>query len=420
MRQKIVRLWGNKFIKGGIIITIASFLTNILNYFFQSLLAHSLGRSNFGDIATLFSYTTISSVPLSVVSTIIIQRISASKNRYEYARHLEEYFFRLLQKWWIVILVAPLLLIPFIPRITNLSPISAYALVPLILINAVTMYHVSALQGFALFFEFSIIGLLAAFIKLGGPILVFLKIDGLTTIIFFIFLSIFFTLFANFVLFRKTVSKYRDTKNIKRIDTKISRFLVSRQFVITLLSLFAIVALNNIDIIFVRKLFNAADTGLYASWSLFAKIIFYVISPLATVSFVFFSGNEHSQNKKAMSFFFMGMACITTIGFLVYQYGGYIFIPTFFGKQFSPVIPYLGLASLFGSFCTIIFFVNNFFLARVSRFALLLPLSIPIYVLAIYNSHRTIQAVFMTDAYFAGGLTVLYVLGYFAYSRREA
>lgn len=418
MLNKVHVLSKNKFVQGGIIVTITSFLANILNYFFQSLLGHTLGSAGFGEIATLFSYVALISVPLSVITTIIIQKVSSSKNRVDYAHELESYFIHKLQKWWFLLLL-PLLLTPFVPRLTNLSPLTAYFLIPFILISIISIFHTSALQGLALFLEFSVIGLIAAVIKLLGPFLVSLHIDGLLTVLICVLLSLLFSLIANLYIFREFVTKHGSSLAVKRIEKKLFVFFSSKQFIITLLSLLAIVALNNIDIILVKKLFTSSNTGLYASWSLFGKIIFYIVSPLASVTFVFFSGNNHKQNKKAMIVFFMGMVCITVGSFVGYQYTGSMFVPLFFGSQFSPVIPYLGLASLFGSLYTVIFFINNYFLAKVSKLALILPVSIPFYIIAIYFSRQSIQAIFYTDVWFVVGLSILYIGAYAVSVKRE-
>ncbi len=409
----------NKFVRGGIIVTTTSFLANVLNYFFQSLLGHTLGSSGFGEIAALFSYIALISVPLSVITTIIIQKVSSSKDSIAYAHELESFFVDKLRKWWFL-LVIPFLAIPFIPRLTNLSVVTSYMLVPFLIISLVSIFHTSALQGLALFFEFSIVNLLATVFKLMGPLLVLFHVGGLPTVLLFILLSALFSLIAQVSIFRKYVAKHAlESKNM-HIEKRLISFLSNKQFAITLFSLLSIVALNNIDIILVKKFFSSTDAGLYAAWSLFGKIIFYLFSPVASVSFVFFAKNHGKRAQNAMLLFFMCMLVITISAYLGYHYLGRIFIPLFFGNQFIAVIPHLGLASLFGSLYTVIFFINNYFLAKVSKFALILPLSIPLYVAAIYFSQHTIESIFLIDVYFVTGLTVLYSGAYALKIRREA
>ena len=408
----------NKFVRGGIIVTTASFLANVLNYFFQSLLGHTLGSSGFGEIAALFSYIALISVPLSVITTIIIQKVSSSKDSIVYAHELESFFIDKLRKWWFL-LVIPFLAIPFIPRLTNLSVVTSYMLVPFLIISLVSIFHTSALQGLALFFEFSIINLLATVFKLMGPLLVLFHVGGLPTVLLCILLSALFSLITHVRIFRKYVAKHAVESKNMHIEKRLISFLSNKQFAITLFSLLSIVALNNIDIILVKKFFSSTDAGLYAAWSLFGKIIFYLFSPVASVTFVFFAKNHGKRAQNAMLFFFLGMFLITICAYIGYYYLGALFIPLFFGNQFIAVIPHLGLASLFGSLYTVIFFINNYFLAKVSKFALILPISIPLYIVAIYYSSSTIESIFLIDVYFVAVLTVLYSGAYILRIKRE-
>src|SRR3989338_3744812 len=101
MRQRIIRLISNPFVKGGAVLTLSAVIVNICNYFFHFLSAHSLGPKGYGEITTFFSYTSIISMPLSVLHTIFTQRISAAKsNRNQYVALLFKYFWLALQKNW--------------------------------------------------------------------------------------------------------------------------------------------------------------------------------------------------------------------------------------------------------------------------------------------------------------------------------
>ena len=69
----IKRIWSNEFYQGGIIFTLASFVTSFMNYLFNVFAARGLGPSGYGEITTMFSYIAISSTPLAVLTTTIIQ-----------------------------------------------------------------------------------------------------------------------------------------------------------------------------------------------------------------------------------------------------------------------------------------------------------------------------------------------------------
>ena len=89
----IKRIWSNEFYQGGIIFTLASFVTSFMNYLFNVFAARGLGPSGYGEITTMFSYIAISSTPLAVLTTTIIQKIGSATNQISYSYALEQWFF---------------------------------------------------------------------------------------------------------------------------------------------------------------------------------------------------------------------------------------------------------------------------------------------------------------------------------------
>ena len=81
MRRYFDLVWKNEFLKGGLFLTTSAFITNFIYYLVNILTARGLGPTWYGEVNTLLSYTTIISVPLTVVSTIVIQKISSSTNK---------------------------------------------------------------------------------------------------------------------------------------------------------------------------------------------------------------------------------------------------------------------------------------------------------------------------------------------------
>ena len=75
MMKLLKKLWANEFFQGGFFLTSSSFTINVLNYFFNLLAARTLGPSGFGEITAFFSYNNIFSVPILVVTLVLIQKI---------------------------------------------------------------------------------------------------------------------------------------------------------------------------------------------------------------------------------------------------------------------------------------------------------------------------------------------------------
>lgn len=413
MKSLIKSLWGNEFCQGGIVLTAGSFIVNFLNYLFSVFTAKSIGPKGFGEITALISYVSIFSLPFTILSTIIIQKISAAGiNRKIYALSLEHLFISKTQK--ILIFCFPLLLsIPFIPRLTNLSPLSSYSLIPLIVLSFFSSFYLAANQGLRLFFLATVIAIGTATFKFTGPFLSYIGVDGVAVIIIFLLLSAFFSAIASYILFHNKLPHNSDGVT-KRIEKSIFSILLSRQFLIFALSVTGISLFGTIDIIFVKKFFSPEIAGIYSSWSLFSKIILYAVGPFISISFIFFSSAETKMQQKntllvsLVVLFFIGVA-----SYLVYANFAGVLVELFFGRRFNTVMQYLGIASVFGSFYTALTFINNYFLSKKSLAALILPLGLPFYIIALFMIPKRIDCViFLTIAY-SILVMILYILVFF-------
>lgn len=419
MRMKISKLFGNEFIQGGIVVTGASMIVNIINYLFQSAVAHSLGPSGLGEIAALFSYTSIASVPMVVLSMLVIQKIGAAQeNKMSKAIQIEQFFIYQLKRLFPFMIIA-FIVIPFIPRLTNLSLTTSVFMIPFVLLTLISLLYSALLQSVKLFVTFSVISIVGVLVKLLGVLTTPFFTIKLLGIYIFLLLSLLITFLLSRYYFIKKLHFAPLKYNV--FEKKVRTIILSQEFLITLFSLLAITAFNNIDIIFVKKFFSYADAGLYASWSLFAKIILYILTPLISVSFVFFSNRQEKKNQqKTMAGFIALMLIVAFSSYVVYSSAGHIIIPLLFGSRFLSVVPYLGTASLFGSLYATIFFVNNYFLAKMSKFALLLPVAIPLYMGLLFLYRNSIKSIFILNVYFAAALASMYILVYLYSVKHEA
>lgn len=411
MKKTISKLWNNDFLKGSAVFTLTSFATNVINYFFNIITARALGPAGYGEITALFSYTVIFSVPTLVMSLVIIQKIgSKGEIAPVFALSLKNWFFFKLGKWWPLIIPA-LLISPFIPWFTNLSPASGYILIPFILLSFIAAFYGAILHGLALLLWVSVIGIATSLLKLAGAVFVMFGVDGIHTVLAFLLLATAAQLYLSHTAIKTTIA--RKGGSGEHIDKRIVHAIFNRQVVITFLSVLAITIFNNIDIILVKKVFSANDTGIYSSWSLLAKIILYVTGPFSMVSYIFFSSKSRRKNHENLLLLSLGMlTIIAASSYVVYRYFSTFVIGLFFGSKYQSVAPYLAGASLFGSFYTIITFINNYFLALKSRFSLTLILFIPVYFLLFFIIPRTLGSIMLLNIYFSAAVTMVYLVAY--------
>ncbi len=410
MLQKIKNLFKNDFIKGGFFYTGSAFFISFLNYIFNFLTARTLGPQGYGEITALFSYLTIITIPTFVISSYVIQKIASSgDNKFEYAAKLEQLFWTKIKKYWPIIALT-FLFVPLIPQITNLSPTSSLFLLPLILLTFVGSIYGAIQQGLNILVVFSSISISASFIKLSGPLLVIMGIDGYLTIILMLTLSTLLPLWFSIVLLRKSFKKM-GLIQLSKIEAKVRSLFFNRQFILILVSTLALNLLNNLDIIFVKKYLTSQEAGIYSSWSLLAKIILYVVGPFISLSFIFFSG-EKKKNQNVFRISLIALLIIGICSYIGYTYFSRMVVGIFFGNRFMTVLPYLSRAAIFGSLYAAVAFINNYYVAKKSSISLIAPIFVPIYFILLFLIKKNLDSIMQLNIFFTLTVTILY-LGFY-------
>ncbi|MEN9327313.1 MAG: hypothetical protein RI947_121 [Candidatus Parcubacteria bacterium] len=303
-------------------------------------------------------------------------------------------------------------LIPFVPYLTNMSSLAGYMLIPLVLLLLMSTFYSAALQGLKLFFIVSCIAVITACLKfLGAFISLVMSSNQLNMIIVFLIISGCVSYYLTLYIFRRRTADVTYEKNI--IQKRLLHVLYKKEIIITGVSVLCMTLFSNLDIILVKRLFTAQESGLYGSWTLFAKIILYAIGPLITVSFVFFSGEKATARMKTA--FWWALALLIVLGCIIFFF--YITFATsiihiLFGNRYDAVIPYLGQAGIFGALYTLITFLNNYFLARNNPAALILPYSYTLYIVIFFLIPKTIGHVISLNIYFSIAVVVLYLFAY--------
>ncbi len=406
----IKKVVGNSFFQGSVFITISNFAGGFLNYLFNIFVGRALGPAGYGEITTLFSYLTILTIPIGVIIQLIIIKIGNKKDNILYTAALINWLILKAKKYWIVaILVA--CLIPFVPQVTNLSPVIGYSLIPLVLLAYITGLYDGILQGLHVFFWASVIGIASIFIKFLGSVVVLYLWQQIGIIIIFLLLS---------SLLKGVLSHIQLAKIIKQVSNKtptlnknIVALITDPQILLTSISGAAILILSNADIIFVKKVFTAEEAGIYGSWSLFAKVILYVLGPLITVSFIFFSSKKNEKYHQLV--LIGGIVLLLLSGFgamLAYGLYGEFIIAMLFGKNFLQLLPFLEWASFFGISYTMIIFMNNYYLAKGNKAAYILACSLPIYIAGLIFYGTDLAHVMLVNIWFSFGVLGLYLLAF--------
>ncbi len=384
------RILKNTFVRGSLIFTVATFLGSLINYLFNIVVAKKLGPTGFGEITALFSYTTIFSVPMTVITMVIIQKIGSNTTRgLAYALTLEQWFLTKLKKWWLL-LIPFLFLTPFIQKLTNLSFYSSVSIVPFVMIGFVGAYYAALLQGLHLFGWISALGTIAVILKLTGALVITNVEWGVLLIIVFLFISTASAIIGSFIILR-TKSK-GSTLIQSKLKRRVLGSVFQKQVIVTFFSILGLTLLGNADIVTAKKFLSSEQAGIYGSWSLFAKIILYLIGPMITASYIFFSSLKNKQNHElVLKISLAALALIGIVCFVLYQYLSIPVIHILFGTKFNSIAPVLGLASIFGSLYASTTLINNYFLSKKSLFSLMPIFAGLAYIPSLYLFGTTIQ-----------------------------
>ncbi len=396
-------------IKGTFILTISNFLVSILNYLSNSLSAKSLGPSGFGELSALFAYLSIFSIPLTVLTTLIIVKLGkAENNRYRRAGEIEQWFLTKIYEKKIYILLSLVTLI-FIPSLTNLSRVSAVILYILVAFNVLSAFYFSLLQGLHLFTTFTLLTCLIAIIRLMGTSLTFANNWGIYNIYAGLVLG---SVLA--VILAKNFMKKKLPVATNTLDVSVLRYLIRKKTIITTISLLAVVLLSNADLIFVKKLFSANEAGIYSSWSLLAKIIGYFVAPVLSASLLFFSAKESERDQKKLLYLLISLIIVIGSGILIaYQQFSTEILLVIFSSKFLSIAPLAPYAALFGMLFTIITLINNFHIANSNKSSLIVPLLIPIHVLLFFlygSSIENIITINVGSTFFITGILTISLL----------
>lgn len=410
MKRKIQQLIASPYISGSIFLTLSNIIVSFSNYFYNVLAGRSLGPQGYGELGALFSYLTILLTPITIISTIIIQKIGKSGDQaLSLTQAIEQWVVLRLKRWFLIGIVL-VLVIPVIPTLTHLSFYSSITLVLLVLSAFVGVFYGSALQGLHFFFITALISVIAAVIKLIGPVLVTFGIGGYVTIIGFVLLSSTFGLVVSYMKVHSVVNQHT-VKKSPLPKKRLLHILFQPYLWLSSFSLMSIVLINNFDIIFVKRMFNANEAGVYVAWSLFSKMILYALGPISSISFIFFSSvKERNKHSIILILLILLIFCIGIGSFIIYSYYPQVVLNLVFGTKFSMIIPYLPIASFLGTSFAILTILNNYFLARNDKRALCVFISLPFYILGLILFHQNIQEVMYVITAITSSLVVIILL----------
>jgi len=258
-----------------------SMVVAFLNYLFHPILGRLLSPASFGDIQALISILTQAGVLLgafSIVAVNITTNVENHKERDAVISELQKIAFYIVVVASILVLVFSQTLQEFL-NFTSVSPFFGLALI-LPLIVAVTFRN-AYLQGSGRFVELSLGGIVSSSGRL-------LLSAGLILLGWGLFGAVAGLVLAQVALLIYLVFKTRDTLHLTFSSSihVLEKGRVKEEIIYGFLVLFStllVAVMYTSDVLIVKRYFDAHDAGIYSGISAIAKIIFFVVAPVATV-----------------------------------------------------------------------------------------------------------------------------------------
>ena len=362
MIEKIKGMRSNKDVLDTVLVGGATLFGSVFSYLLQFVLGRKLSVSDYGTFNALLSLSSIVGVFGAVFGTALIKvnaEIFAKKDN----NKLKSLFIDSVRFSLIVGLLSFLIIFSLREFISKYLNIGDSFLITLFGVSIGLGFLVvvpnSYLQGTQEFKKYSLFHIFSLFLRFLIPtIFVFMgfglrgvySASPLSSITSFIF--------GLFIL-------GLNLKDLKKVDVNDSLKKVFSFASSVVLVNFSMTALNNIDLIMVKRFFSAADAGYYAGTMTLGKILLFGAGAVSVVMFpkitALYAGGKSFM--KSLKRFLILLTSVLAVGVICYQIFPGIITKLFFGRAFEDSVKYLPLFSVFVALYVLINFLVMFFLA---------------------------------------------------------
>jgi len=348
-----MKITGRELEKNSIIVFSVTMISNIMNYMFQVAMVRMLDVEVFGLMNVLFSFITILSFPITVISLVV------SKLVIEYGAGVINKAYIFIVCVMCCFLAAGILAREGLSGFINVNEI--YLVVFSIVISGMQMVlfvAMGGLQGRKKFYALSLVIVVPSVFRFFGSI-VFINLGwGLLGVLFSFFLGIIIAILTGVILLRDTAEQ---TVELIEIDkSKIIRY-VGVVFFVNM----GITLMTNMDNIIVNRYFSDTELGVYSVAGMLVKLIFFLSNTFTWVLFPYVVDAVNNIDstirllKKAM-FYGAGLSVTAAVFLIVLSRP---VIEVLFGVQYIESIHYIFSLTLWIVPLSILVILSNYLLA---------------------------------------------------------
>jgi O-antigen/teichoic acid export membrane protein len=370
----IKNLKQDTFLKSYTTYFIGSMIVAVLNYAFHPILGRLMNPSDFGDIQAFISLLAQSAIIFVAFSVVVVNITTNTENSYERNAIISE-----LQKiaLWItlgvfIILIISLLKLQSFFNFSSIYPLIALAVI--LPISAINVFRDAYLQGCGAFMELSISGVISSLGRLFFAVSLLVIGWGTLGVTLGIILS-------NIAVMAYLYLKTRKTLNLQtksNIHT-LKKGSIKKELTYGVLVFFTtglVTLFYTIDVLIVKRYFDAHEAGLYSGISAIAKILLFVIGPVSAV--LLSSIKIKNSFKENFNIFRKSLGITLFVGFLgltAFSVFYDLIIKAMIGDRYADLaylLPKVCLVMILTAFMSIFIFyflaLRRFFLIFISIF----------------------------------------------------
>ena len=373
--------------------TIGSNVTNVLSYVNSILIGRLLGPSGLGDIGSFAAYLGIFTIPIAILGTFVTQTSSLEKHAVSIFNAMRSKM-ELYVLGLFLVLVGSFIFSPAIVMVTKLTFTGSILLLPNLWVSLLTMPLAALALGGERYKASVIASLLGTVMKISAvPVIVIFHWYSSDISIVAISLGQVLTALLLWIHLEK---KYPHASSPSL--TRIVSFARHHHFLYTIIGSTSMILLVNLDVVIARQLFDSNNAGIYATWSLLSKVVFFTLGPLLTVSFVKQSkkvnmgDNAFDSSVKVLILFCLASLVPLFIG---YQYIAPVFLKFVFGGKFEALYQYLGLSGIFGAFTLLLNHLTNTHIARRSWMSIWTVVCVTIFASLSFIFHPSLSQYYL-------------------------
>lgn len=402
----------HELISGASLVFIGGMAASLLNFFFNLFMTRNLSVSDYGVLASLISFMTLSTIPIGALLPTIIY-FSASyfaKRDFAVVRGLFLQITKLATAIGIIVFVVYVIFRSQIAHFFNIADTSLMVPIALtVFIGFVGVANMPLLQAKLAFAFISFLMLVGSLSKLVIGVVFVMMGFSVRGAIWSLFIAGLIPYLVSFISLKFLFTRGSEVPRIG------PRTLLSYG-VPSMLGTFGLTSLITTDIIIVKHFLDPLSAGIYATLSLIGRVIFFFSAPIGTAMFPLIAQKHarkedfHNTLRLSLVFVLLPSLAITVFYFLFPA-----FTIQFFSKKEESLaaVPFLGIFGVFISLYALLVILVNFYLS-IKKTEVFIPIMLGAISQAVllWVYHDTFLTIIIISLCITGLLLVLLLLYY--------